>query len=244
MEQLVSQILSGASGAGAYGLVLLVLLLCGLGVPLPEDVVLITGGFLVYQGSARLWAMIGIAFLGILGGDSIAFMLGRFLGDRVTQVWPFRLIVTPAKRNKVEHLFARYGQKIVVAARFMPGVRAVTYFCAGAAGMSYPTFIVFDGLAATVSAPVFVLLGWHFGGKIDWLIVQLRSGQQVVFGGLFGVIVLWVLARYAKARLLARRDKARAELPAPAPAPSAEPRIPSVPVAPKVGEREGMRAAK
>ncbi len=242
MEHLVSQILSGASGSGAYGLVLLVLLLCGLGVPLPEDVVLITGGFLVYQGSARLAVMVVFAFLGILGGDSIAFLLGRSLGDRVTQVWPFRLIVTPGKRNKVEHLFARYGQKIVVAARFMPGVRAVTYFCAGAAGMAYPTFILFDGLAATISAPAFVMLGWHFGGKIDWLIGQLRSGQQVVFGGLLAVVLLWLLARYAKSRLLARRGAAKAALPEPAP--SAEPRIPSVPVAPKVGEREGLRAAK
>jgi membrane protein DedA with SNARE-associated domain len=244
VEHLVSQIMSGASGTGAYGLVLLVLLLCGLGVPLPEDVVLITGGFLVYQGSVQLPAMIAVAFLGILGGDSIAFLLGRFLGDRATQVWPFRLIVTPSKRNKVEHLFARYGQKIVVAARFMPGVRAVTYFCAGAAGMSYPTFILFDGLAATISAPAFVLLGSHFGGKIDWLVVQLRSGQQVVFGGLFGVLFLWLLARYAKGRLLARRKAAQASLSAPAPAPAAEATVPSVPVASTVGERQGLRAAK
>lgn len=208
MEQLVTQILEGASGAGAYGLVFLVLLLCGLGVPLPEDVVLITGGFLVYEGAARLDLMIVVAFAGILGGDSIAFFLGRHFGDRLTRIWPIRLIVTPAKRNKVEHLFARYGEKIVMAARFMPGVRAVTYFCAGAAGMSYWRFIAFDGIAATVSAPVFVLLGWHFGGKIEWLIHAVRQGQGAVFGGLAAVVVLVIGAKYVRRRLAQKREKA------------------------------------
>lgn len=246
MEHLLSQILSGASGAGAYGLVLLVLLLCGLGVPMPEDVALITGGFLVYQGAARLDGMIAVAFLGILAGDSIAFMLGRTLGDRMTQVWPFRLIVTPSKRNKVEHLFARYGQKIVVAARFMPGVRAVTYFCAGAAGMSYPAFILFDGLAATVSAPVFVLLGWHFGDHIDWLVAQLRSGQKAVFGGLLVVLGLWLALRYLKKRAAARARPSPAAPTTGLALPERPERqaTPKVPVAPKAGERNGMRAAK
>lgn len=211
MESIVAQILEGASGAGAYGLVLIVLLACGLGVPLPEDVALITGGFLVFKGAARLDVMILIAFVGILGGDSFAFMLGRRLGDSLTRRWPFRLIITPAKRAKVEGLFARYGEKIVMAARFMPGVRAVTYFCAGAAGMNYGRFLAFDGLAALVSAPVFVLLGWHFGDKIDWLVGAIRRGQWAVVGVVVAVVGVMLLARLVRRRI-ARDREARAAL--------------------------------
>ncbi|HEY3448340.1 MAG TPA: DedA family protein [Myxococcales bacterium] len=210
MEEIVTQILTGSSGAGAYALVLGVLLLCGLGVPLPEDVALITGGLLVYEGAARLDVMILVAFVGILGGDSIAFMLGRHLGDRLTRVWPFRLIVTPAKQAKVEGLFARYGEKIVMAARFMPGVRAVTYFIAGAAGMSYPKFIGFDGLAAMVSAPVFVLLGWHFGGRIHWLIKEVRKGQTTVLAVLAGVAFAVLAIKYLRKRMARRAEAAEA----------------------------------
>ncbi|MBI5544378.1 MAG: DedA family protein [Deltaproteobacteria bacterium] len=219
MEQVVTDILSGASGAGAYGLVLAVLLACGLGVPLPEDVALITGGFLVYTGAARLEVMIAIAFVGILGGDSFAFMLGRYLGDRLTRAWPFRLIITPAKRGKVEGLFARYGEKIVMAARFMPGVRAVTYFSAGAAGMRYWRFVAFDGIAALVSAPVFVLLGWYFGGKIEWLIGAVRRGQGAVLGLLAAVVAVIIFARYVRRWLADRAAVLRAEAAALAPPP-------------------------
>ena len=67
----------------------------------------------------------------------------------------------------MEQLFAAHGQKIVMAARFLPGVRAVTYFTAGSARMPYLRFILWDGFAALVSAPVFVWLGFHFGEKLD-----------------------------------------------------------------------------
>lgn len=204
MESLVTEILGGASGIGAYGLVLAVLLACGLGVPLPEDVALITGGYLVYSGSARLLPMIVVAFVGILGGDSFAFLLGRRLGSQLERRWPFRLLVTPSKRKKVEGLFVRYGERIVMAARFMPGVRAVTYFLAGSMRMRYSHFIFFDALAALLSAPVFVLLGYHFGARIDWLVGAVRRGQWAVIGLLGAVVGVWLLYRFVSRRMQER----------------------------------------
>ena len=84
----------------------------------------------------------------------------------------------------MEGLFALHGQKIVMIARFMPGVRAVTYFSAGSAGMSYWRFLFWDGLAALLSAPFFVWLGFHFGDKLDYAIDRMKEGQLVVFGAL------------------------------------------------------------
>lgn len=206
MENLLEQILTGASGVGAYALVLTVLLLCGVGVPLPEDVALITGGFLVYKGAAQLPIMIGVAFIGILGGDTFAFLLGRHLGTHLSERWPLRYIVTPTKRRKVEKLFARYGEKIIVAARFMPGVRAVTYFIGGAARMRYRRFITFDGMAATASAPIFVGLGFLFGDNIDGLVQRVRRGQLTVLLLIAGAIALLYLGRYVWQRTRPRDE--------------------------------------
>jgi len=231
VEQFLTELLTGSSGVGAYALVLLVLLLCGVGIPLPEDVALITGGFLVFKGEARLPIMIGVAFVGILGGDSFAFLLGRHLGNHLTKQWPFRLIVTPAKKEKVERLFHKYGEKIVMAARFMPGVRAVTYFIGGAARMRYRRFITFDGLAATVSAPVFVMLGWHFGDHIDRLVKKVRQYQLSVLLILAGAVALFYLARH-----LWRRTT-RAEKVEPPPA-QLEADSPVQPLAQRLGEAE------
>jgi len=94
----------------------------------------------------------------------------------------------------------------------MPGVRAVTYFLAGAAGMRYLVFIGFDGLAATVSAPVFVLLGWHFGDNIERLVHAVRKGQTTALLAVAAVVLVVWGARALRRRLAATAaEKARAE---------------------------------
>jgi membrane protein DedA with SNARE-associated domain len=195
------ELLSGANGLFAYALVFGVLVACGLGVPMPEDVSLILGGFLAYQGSANLWVMMGVGFAGILFGDSLIFFAGRRLGTKVGRGGGFfARVVTPEKRAKVEGLFARHGEKIVMLARFLPGVRAVTYFTAGSAGMRYLRFILFDGLAAILSAPFFVWLGFKFGGELQTVIDTLKEGQLYVFAALAVMGLGYVLYRRACAR--------------------------------------------
>ncbi len=196
MEDLLTNLLGNTQGFLAYFTVFAILVACGLGVPLPEDISLILGGFLAHKGAANLPMMMVVGFAGILVGDSLIFYAGRRVGSRVGRSPSGFLakVVTPEKRMKVEGLFALHGQKIVMIARFLPGVRAVTYFTAGSAGMSYWRFIFWDGLAALLSAPVFVWLGFHFGGELDYVIDRLKEGQLVVVGALavLGVgVFLW-----------------------------------------------------
>jgi membrane protein DedA with SNARE-associated domain len=198
VEEFLFSLVAGADGLVAYLLIFAILVVCGLGVPLPEDISLILGGFLAHKGAASLSMMMLVGFLGILVGDSLIFYAGRRLGSKVgrstTPTGFLGKFITPEKRARVEGLFALHGQKIVMIARFMPGVRAVTYFSAGSAGMSYWRFLFWDGLAALLSAPFFVWLGFHFGDKLDYAIDRMKEGQLVVFGSLAVVglgVFLW-----------------------------------------------------
>lgn len=168
MEHFVLEFLGSASGLPAYGLIFGVLVACGLGLPLPEDVSLITGGFLVYKGHASLPIMLVVGFAGILVGDSIVYGLGRWYRDRKGK-HPGGLLgrhLTPERIAKVERSFQERGPIMVMIARFLPGVRAATYFVAGGARMSFGKFLTYDAIAALLSAPLFVLAGTHFGAQI------------------------------------------------------------------------------
>ena len=182
MEDFLTQLLGNSQGLVAYLSVFAILVACGLGVPLPEDISLILGGFLAHKGAAHLPMMMFVGFAGIVVGDSLIFFAGRRLGSNVGRKSTgfFARIVTPEKRAKVEGMFAKHGQKIVMIARFLPGVRAVTYFTAGSAGMRYWRFVLWDGIAALLSAPLFVYLGYRFGGELEMLTAKLKSGQVVV----------------------------------------------------------------
>lgn len=208
-----------AGGIIPYTVVFGVLLACGMGVPMPEDISLIFGGFLVYEAQAQLGLMMLTGYLGIILGDSIIFTLGRRFGANVgaRRDGFFSRIVTPEKRARVERLFKRHGEKIVMIARFLPGVRAVTYFTAGSVGMRYSHFVFFDSVAALVSAPLFVYLGFRFGGQLEFLLQQIAKGQKGVIGAIVGVLVIVVLVsrwrskREAKANADALREKETAE---------------------------------
>ena len=206
-------------GLAAYGVIFGVLVACGLGVPLPEDISLVTGGFLAYLEVANLYIMMAVGFAGILVGDTLIFSAGRRIGTQVGRGGHgfFARIVTPEKRRKVEELFGRHGEKIVMIARFLPGVRAVTYFTAGSARMKYRRFIFFDGMAALVSAPVFVYLGYHFGDELEALVRAVRRGESAVI--IILVAVVASLFIYRRWRVSAQRKReqerlARPSLPA------------------------------
>lgn len=191
MEQLLTNLFESVGGAFSYLLVFTILILCGVGLPVPEDVSLILGGSLVFQGKAGLFLMMLTGYVGIILGDSLMFLLGRRFGSQVGVKKGGLLgrIITPAKRARVEELFKKHGEKVVMIARFLPGVRAPTYFTAGSVGMRYSHFIFFDSVAALASAPIFVFLGFKFGGELEFLIHQIRKGQRGVLLAL-GVIVV------------------------------------------------------
>jgi membrane protein DedA with SNARE-associated domain len=229
VEQFLLDFLGSASGLGAYGLVFGVLLACGLGLPLPEDVALITGGYLAFQGHANLQVMLVVGFLGILAGDSAVFYLGR-AGREATGKAPTGLLkrhLTPERLARVEAQFRRRGPLMVMVARFLPGVRAATYFVAGGAKMKYHRFIVFDGLAALISAPVFVLAGHHFGGEIGRVIDWAKEFHNYLIGAVVVAAVAFVAYR-----LLRRRPERAVATTEPEVLPE-QPLAPVVPIAAK-----------
>lgn len=242
MEDLLRHLIENAGGLWAYGTVFLVLLVCGLGVPIPEDISLVLGGFLAHKGVVSLSVMMIVCFAGIIVGDSLTFSLGRRFGSRVGRS-PGGLvgrIITPQKRARVEALFLRHGPKVIMIARFLPGVRAVTYFTAGSVGMSYWRFIAFDGLAALASAPFFVYLGYRLGGELDSLIAALRRGQTGVIVGLISVVALYLLIK----RVRSRRER-RLEGADRLPTPTSVGALTQSSAAPESGERPApVRVAK
>jgi membrane protein DedA with SNARE-associated domain len=173
-------LLAGNSLDIGYAFVFLILLLCGFGLPMPEDVILVTGGVLAWLASdletvsvqallhdRGLLAMIVVGLAGILAGDTIIFLAGRRFGHRVADFRPLRRVVTPEKLELVEKKVRRRGNVVVMFARFLPGLRAPTFFTVGHARMPLWEFLLFDGAAALVSAPLWVCLGFWFGSDVQ-----------------------------------------------------------------------------
>ena len=189
------------------------LVACGLGLPLPEDIVLITGGWLAAMphGVPSVSAMVLVGLAGILVGDSIIFKAGHDYGERLLETRLGKHI--PAERvQRVRDLFDKHGPKFIMIARFVPGVRAVTYFVAGTSGVPFWKFVIYDGLAACASAPAWVIAGYwcgkhHMIGRADaWA----KHFQLTLLAVLFLIAVTGSIVCLLRQRQTERRKLASA----------------------------------
>ncbi len=169
-----------------------VLLVCGLGFPMPEDIVLITTGFLASLGKFPLWVGIVLGMAGVLSGDAVLFFLGRRYGDHVLDAPFVRRIMRPAALQAAKERVLRNARVICFAARFLPGLRSPIYLMAGAMGVPPRTYMVQDFLAASVSVPVWVVAGWYFGEQIEQAMLWSRQFQTWLFITLGVALVVWV----------------------------------------------------
>jgi membrane protein DedA with SNARE-associated domain len=174
-----------------------VLILCGLGLPIPEDIVLIFLGFIIYNGYGSPFTGIILGYLGIIIGDSIIYFLGKKFGIKILKNKFFSRFLTKERIKKAKQFTKEHGKKTIFIGRFLPGLRAAIFFSCGLLKINYRTFFIIDSLAAILSAPIFVLLGYLFGDKINYIIQVVKKIDKIVIIILLGVVIfLYLLKKY------------------------------------------------
>lgn len=196
--------LTGLSGGAAYWIVFGVLVACGLGFPLPEDIPLIAAGYLTWEGTMQLGLALLTTLFGVLIGDSLLYFIGHKLGRAMLDHETFQTFFKPEKIRRTKAYFRKFGDKIVFFARFVAGFRAVAFFTAGAMHMKYTRFVLLDGLAALLSVPVWIAIGYylgHFlGDEIEQILVQIRHLKNYATIGIFSVFAIVVIRIFIKYR--------------------------------------------
>lgn len=179
-----------------YIAVFIVLIACGFGIPIPEDITLIAGGVICALSldsgphvlSPNVMIMVSIG--GVIIGDGAMFVLGRYLGGKVTRLPVLRRIITVKTYKKIQEKAHRYGDKILFIARFLPGLRAPIFVTAGMSHkVPFWKFIVMDGSAALISVPIWVYLGYIFAHDLDLVLNWTRQFQVAIIS----IIVILVL---------------------------------------------------
>lgn len=205
MEEVLVQ-LSGSSDLLIYSVAFGVLLACGFGFPLPEDVVLFSLGYLSYRGDVHLAGSIFVALAGVLLGDSTIYLIGRILGDRIARFPLVNRLLRPDRVEKVRRAFEANGAVYLFFARFAPGVRAVTFWTAGYFRIPFRTFFLLDGLAAVLSVPLFTWIGYLLGEAFHESIQDAKDVVLLVAVLGFGVILYVTLKHVRRQRLEEAED--------------------------------------
>ena len=173
----------------------MILLACGFGFPLPEDVILFSLGYLSFRGDVELLPSIGVAFAGVIVGDATIFLIGRIFGERIVSIPVFRRILTERRVDTVRRAFHRNGSVYLFFARFTPGLRAVTFWTAGMLRVPFRSFLLYDGVAALLSVPALTYLAYAAGEAFHDEISDIRDVMGLIAVVAFLVLILVTIAR-------------------------------------------------
>lgn len=190
-----------------YFAVFWVLVLCGFGIPIPEDVTLVAGGVISGLGYTNVHIMVAVGLAGVLVGDGLMFLLGRHYGERILRSKIGARLMPPKRYAQVQKKFDQYGNRVLFVARFLPGLRSPIFLTAGMSRrISFWQWLQMDGFAALISVPIWIYLGSYGAENKNWLILQVHRFQHGLFAvlGVGAVFLVWHFWR-KRSQLLKRK---------------------------------------
>ncbi len=181
---------------GYFG-IFLVLVLGGLGLPVPEEMPIILAAILTRKGAMHWAPALGSCFAGVLVGDFVVYFLGFFYGEKVLSLPLTRKFLTRAREAQIKGYFHRHGVKILILGRFAVGFRTAAYLTAGI--LRLPTLKLFltDLCAASFSTFLMFGLGYAFASKVE---EGFQEAKHYLTPAVALGLGVWLLHRYVKAR--------------------------------------------
>jgi undecaprenyl-diphosphatase len=161
------------------------------GLPVPGETILLAAGFFAAQGHFHLWTVMAVAAFGAMLGDNAGYVIGHKIGRIALERYGRYIRLTPKRLARLEGFFARHGNKTILFARFVTGLRVFAALFAGAARMRWRTFALYNLAGAVLWAIVITLLGFFFGQS--WGLLQHWIGRASEIVGL-AVLVVIILA--------------------------------------------------
>ncbi len=150
-----------------YWVLFLWVLLVQLGLPLPVVPVLLIAGALAGVGKLNLGSVFVLAFLAACLSDQFWYQIGLRRGGKVLS-FLCRISLDPDSCvHRTKRVFARYGARSLLIAKFIPGLNTIGPPLAGIFRMRPLRFLLFDGLGILIWVGVFTLLGYQFGHEIE-----------------------------------------------------------------------------
>jgi membrane protein DedA with SNARE-associated domain len=131
-----------------------------IGLPIPEDLPLLLAGVAVQQNLASPWLALLVCYTGIVLGDILIYTFGWYVGPGIFKKAWLKKRLPPHKIRAVRKSIENRGFITIFVARHLFYLRTVTFLTCGAVRMRMNKFIVADMLAALVSAPLMMTIGY------------------------------------------------------------------------------------
>ena len=176
-----------------YGALFVLLMLGIVGLPVPDETLLVFCGYLISRGTLNpAWTLI-TALLGSWCGISLSYWIGRTLGLGVVHRFGRFLHVDQERLDRVHRWFEHSGHWALFGGYYIAGVRHLTAIIAGASKLGFGTFILFAWSGGVCWAAAFLTLGYFIGE--DWRRIADLVHRDLLYGSIvvIAVVLLYLM---------------------------------------------------
>jgi len=186
------------------------LLAAGFGLPIPEELPVLTAGVLVghadtlQPGADHLdphrlhwYLMWPLCILGVVVSDSLLYLVGRGWGRKLLNVgWVQRKIVPPEKRAKIEKNFHDRGIVILLTARLKPGIRTPVFIMAGILKVPLRRFVLADALYAVPGVSILFWIAYFLTDQVMEIFHRVEQYRPLIIVGVLSAVIGVILYRF------------------------------------------------
>ena len=186
-----------------YGLICIFMFASSFGLPVPEELVLVTSGLVAYMAhnpaefpppypgaeGVNVYTLMMVCFFAVFLSDFIVYLIGKFFGGKIIKTKFFQKQVAGKGFDIINSWFQKYGGLACGIFRFTPGLRFPGHMSCGLLGIPMWKFVLVDGTAALISVPTQIYFVATYGKVILDKLAQYKIYAVIV---LAVVGVVWL----------------------------------------------------
>src|SRR5216117_1317514 len=185
-------------GQYGYAGIFSLLILGIVGLPVPDEWLLTFSGFLVFKRRLLFVPTFAAAFCGSACGITVSYTLDRIFDTYVLVKYGSYIHLTPDRLARVHSWFERRGRWALLIGYFVPGVRHLTGYVAGASKLDLSNFMLFAYTGAFCWAAIFISLGYVLGEEWNRVLGEVHDTRVIVIGVAIVVLLGYLAVGYLR----------------------------------------------
>jgi membrane protein DedA with SNARE-associated domain len=183
------------------------------GVPAPGQTIMIAASIYAGAGRMNIYIVAIVSFVTAVVGDNIGYWIGLRGGRKIVHRWGKYIFVTPERLEKAEKFFARRGNRIIVVARFIDGLRQLNGVIAGITKMPWKTFLIYNAIGALLWVGWWCTVAYLLGVHLVEIMGQAHKYKWIAIGLVVVAIATYVTLHVRHIRRRRARSAAAVEEP-------------------------------
>jgi len=166
------------------------------GLPIPSTPMLLAAGALAGLGRMNLPLAWSLAVLASLTGDSVWFILGRWRGFSILNLFCRISLEPDTCVQKTRMTYGRHGVNWLLFAKFVPGLSTIAPPMAGMFKVTPWKFLGMDTAGSVLWSGTFIVLGWWFRDQLELVAFFLARLGSGLIGVVVGSLILYIAFKY------------------------------------------------